>query len=116
MTVRGGIADILEAVDTTHAARLQRRLASRAASRSHPESLQDRTHALEAVGSAQYIEEMRARSTDDFKKNVRQDLDRRRDFYCPKREAAEDRVSIVHRSSSISSKAFRDIGLLKQKP
>ena len=85
MTVRGGIADILLSI------REGRMLLAYSGGLHHvqvpghiPNVFKTVRMRLEVVEISKYIEEMMRRGgADDFKKNVRLDLDRRRDFYCP---------------------------------
>lgn len=85
MTVRGGIADIMLAM------REGRMLLAYSGGLHHvqvpghiPNLFKTVRMRLEAVELSEYIDEMMKRGgPDEFKKNVRLDLDRRRDFYCP---------------------------------
>ena len=85
MTVRGGISDILQAIERG------RMLLAYSGGLHHvqvpghiPNVFKTVRMRLEIVEISKYIEDMTRRGgADDFKRNVRQDLDRRRDFYCP---------------------------------
>ena len=85
MTVRGGIADILIAM------KQGKMLLAYSGGLHHvqvpghiPNVFATVRMRLEAVEMSDYIAEMMSRGgEEDFKKNVRVDLDRRRDFYCP---------------------------------
>lgn len=85
MSVRGGIADILLAVKEG------RMLIAYSGGLHHvqvpgklPRAFKTVRLRLEIVDIATYIADMqRNGGADQFKKNVMQDLDRRRDFYCP---------------------------------
>ena len=95
MTVRGGIADILMSV------REGRMLLAYSGGLHHvqvpghiPNVFKTVRMRLEVVEVAKYIEEMMRRGgADEFKKNVRLDLDRRRDFYCPEEGKIETQVA-----------------------
>ena len=95
MTVRGGIADILLSI------REGRMLLAYSGGLHHvqvpghiPNVFCTVRMRLEVVEISQYIEEMMRRGgADEFKKNVRLDLDRRRDFYCPEEGKIETRVA-----------------------
>lgn len=85
MTVRGGIADILIAMKEG------RLLLAYSGGLHHvqvpghiPNVFKTVRMRLEAIEMSGYIDEIMKRGgEEDFKKNVRLDLDRRRDFYCP---------------------------------
>jgi hypothetical protein len=85
MTVRGGIADIMLSV------REGRMLLAYSGGLHHvqvpgriPNVFKTVRMRLEVLELSKYIEEMMKRGgPDEFKKNVRLDLDRRRDLYCP---------------------------------
>ena len=85
MTVRGGISDIMMAIGEG------RMLLAYSGGLHHvqvpghiPNVFKTVRMRLEAVELSTYIEEMMKRGgADEFKKNVRLDLDHRRDFYCP---------------------------------
>lgn len=85
MTVRGGIADILLAMKEG------RMLLAYSGGLHHvqvpghiPNVFKTVRMRLEIVMMEKYIDDMMKRGgPDEFKKNVRLDLDRRRDFYCP---------------------------------
>jgi hypothetical protein len=86
MTVRGGIADILLAVK-------EGRLLLAYSGGLHHVQIPGHTMVrvfetvrmrIENIDIAEYIVTMMAKGgPDEFKRNVREDLDRRRDFYCP---------------------------------
>ncbi len=85
MTVRGGIADIMTSM------KHGRMLLAYSGGLHHvqvpgriPNVFATVRMRLEAIEMSEYIDEMTKRGgADEFKKNVRLDLDRRRDFYCP---------------------------------
>ena len=85
MSVRGGIADIMLAM------REGRMLLAYSGGLHHvqipghiPNVFKTVRMRLEALELSDYIADMMKRGgADEFKKNVRLDLDRRRDFYCP---------------------------------
>jgi hypothetical protein len=85
MTVRGGIADIMMAMKEG------RTLFAYSGGLHHvqvpghmPNVFKTVRMRIEVVEMADYIAEIMKRGgPDDFKKNVRLDLDRRRDFYAP---------------------------------
>jgi hypothetical protein len=85
MTVRGGIADVLQAI------RQGRMLVAYSGGLHHvqhpggvPRVFKTVRMRLEIVEIAKYIDEMTGSGgADQFKKNVMRDLERRRDFYCP---------------------------------
>ena len=84
MTVRGGIADVLQAIGEG------RMLLAYSGGLHHvqvpgriPNVFKTVRMRLEIVEISNYIGEMSQGGADEFKKNVRLDLDRRRDFYCP---------------------------------
>lgn len=85
MTVRGGIADIMLAMKEG------RMLLAYSGGLHHvqvpghlPHIFKTVRMRLEIVDLAHYVDEMMKRGgAEEFKKNVRLDLDRRRDFYCP---------------------------------
>lgn len=85
MTVRGGIADILLAM------KQGRMLLAYSGGLHHvqvpghiPNVFKTVRMRLEAIEMSDYIAQMmKEGGEDEFKKNVRLDLDRRRDFYCP---------------------------------
>lgn len=85
MTVRGGIADIMASM------KHGRMLLAYSGGLHHvqvpgriPNVFTTVRMRLEAIEMSEYMDEMTKRGgPDEFKKNVRLDLDRRRDFYCP---------------------------------
>lgn len=88
MTVRGGIADILEAI------KKGKMLVAYSGGLHHvqhpgrpPRVFRTVRMRLEAMDIASYIEEMSRRAgPENFKRSVREDLERRRDLYCPTEE------------------------------
>lgn len=95
MTVRGGIADILLSI------REGRMLLAYSGGLHHvqvpgriPNVFKTVRMRLEVVEISKYIDEMMRRGgSAEFKKNVRLDLDRRRDFYCPEEGKVEAQVA-----------------------
>ena len=78
MTVRGGVADVLQAISIEQDDRVQRRAASRAGARSHPECFQKVRLRVENVDIAGYIAEQMAKGgVEQFKRNVIRDLEQR---------------------------------------
>ena len=94
MSVRGGIADILQAV------REGRMLIAYSGGLHHvqvpgewPKVFKTVRMRIEIVDIASYIAAMTANGgPDNFKRNVREDLDRRRDFYCAPENAEVARM------------------------
>jgi Acyltransferase len=94
MTVRGGVADILQALGQG------RMLIAYSGGLHHvqvpghiPNVFKTVRLRIEVLDIADYVREMAKDGQESFKRNVIQDLERRRDLYCPEEKPADVKVA-----------------------